>query len=116
MARLYIPHDLYSPRVDGRTKRGRAIKEEGDRKVATILAARRLAEKIGKLDSFNDDIEKYAPHVLAIYKGAPLSAFWYIDNAGGYVFDAKDRYYLVRRVRNHPVWGKKLFDVLDPKR
>jgi len=60
-----------------------------------------------------DPIDKYAPAVIAIFKGKGRATFMEIDDAiGNGDPDFREKGVLVRRVRNSPEWGKKLFEAM----
>ena len=58
-------------------------------------------------------IATYAPNVIAIFSGVDPFLFRAVDDAiGNGNPDFRAKGYLVRRVRNHHEWGKKLFAAL----
>jgi len=72
---------------------------------------RAQADEIAKaLAAFDhsDDIAAFGPKILALFAGPCGEAFRLIDERPG-LFRLEDRFYLLRQIRNHPIWGRKLF-------
>ncbi len=82
----------------------------GPRPFTPSRKANKLSEQIRKLQ-LSDDIEAYGPKVVEIFEAAGF-AFTEIDEHEGYWKWLDGRFYMVRSVRNHPVWGPRLFKAL----
>lgn len=55
----------------------------------------------------------FAPHaekLIEIFRGLPNRIWWRYDDQCW----RDEGFWLARSVRNHPVWGKKLFEVMTP--
>ena len=66
-----------------------------------------IARQLAAFDH-SDDIAAFGPKILALFAGPFGEAFRLIDERPG-LFRLDDRFYLLRQIRNHPVWGRKLF-------
>ena len=74
---------------------------------------RAIAEAVSQLPDDDHNIDDYAPKVIAIFDGMDAFAFRAIDDAiGNAAPEFRTHGYMVRRVRNHPTWGRKLFAAL----
>ncbi len=67
----------------------------------------RIAAELSKLEK-SRNIEVFAPQIIAILRGASDS-FNTIDERPVYFNELAGRFYMLRAVRNHPVWGPRLF-------
>jgi hypothetical protein len=74
----------------------------------TFMTADRLARRLAKLDK-GDNIEEFGPRILELMAGCSRDAWVLLDEKPGYWSYMNDRFYMLRRVRNHPEWGRKLF-------
>ena len=63
----------------------------------------------------SDDIETFAPEVIRIMEAADYR-FLVIDERPGAFGYLDGRFGMLRQVRNHPVWGPKLFEEVALKR
>jgi hypothetical protein len=72
-----------------------------------------LAKKLSALET-GEDIDVYAPKVIAIMRGAENHRFWAIDERESYWRGLNGRFWMLRSVRNHSAWGPRLFRALDP--
>jgi hypothetical protein len=78
------------------------------------VKAYKVAAQLEKLD-FGEDIEQFGPRVLDIMRGVPWNVWTELDEKPGRFGYMRDRFYMLRQVRNHPVWGRKLFAGLTGK-
>lgn len=75
-----------------------------------------IAEQLRKLD-ISEDIEVFGPKVVSICEAAGTGTFMEIDEREMYWGRLDGRFPMVRQVRNHAVWGKRLFAALaQPRR
>ena len=73
-----------------------------------------IAEQLSAMEK-SDDIDAYAPKVIDIMttSGDRLRI---IDSRPCYFNELEGRFHMLRRVRNHPVWGPKLLRAAALKR
>jgi hypothetical protein len=79
------------------------------RKLDVFTEAYRIAQKLAALPK-ETDIEVFGPVILDLMKGVPYSVWIELDERPGSFSYMQDRFYMLRRVRNDPEWGRKLFD------
>lgn len=74
---------------------------------------KQVIAKIRELDGTSQEISVYGPQVLEIFKGVSAYVFQQVDNEiGNANADYKGKGWMVRRVRNSPDYGPKLFKSL----
>ncbi len=89
----------------------RIILNSKQREMRKAIVAR-LNDELPPDDKIGE-IESYAPVVIAVLDKCPAAVWQSLDDAIGNAEKiGLERGYLVRRVRNHPIWGKKLGAVL----
>jgi len=76
-------------------------------KYKALISAHSVALQIAALEK-EDDIESLGPKILGIMRGVDYSTWIVLDEQSGR-FDFQDRFYMLRQVRNHSVYGRKLF-------
>ena len=74
----------------------------------------RLAEELSRVEVCKD-IEVFGPKIVAIMQAAGDS-FRVIDERPCYFNELDGRFWMLRTVRNHPVWGPRLFQAIALKR
>ena len=79
-----------------------------DSKWIALAKAHALAGEIAALDKM-DDIETFGPIVLAIVHGIDHDVWRVLDEQPGLFGYMDDRFYMLRRVRNDPDYGRRLF-------
>jgi hypothetical protein len=83
-----------------------------DRKHET--KARALAERMNAAVAGLNTFEEWAPVVIETLRGCGSNVWITYDDAGGNAHSwTKPDFHKVRQVRNHPVWGRKLFDAVE---
>jgi len=70
-----------------------------------------IAEQIAQLPKL-DDIEQFGPLVLDIMRGVDHRTWHELDEKPGLFGYMDDRFYMLRQVRNHQDWGRRMFDGL----
>lgn len=79
-------------------------------KYKTQHEASLIARKIAALPKM-DSIDQFAPIILEIMDGVDYRVWHVLDEKSG-LFNWNDRFYMLRQVRNHPAWGRIMFDSL----
>lgn len=71
-----------------------------------------IAEKLAAMDK-SDDINEFGPRILELMKNVPFDVWQTLDEKPGLFGYMKDRFYMLRQVRNNPEWGRKMFAGFD---
>lgn len=74
----------------------------------TVGAAEEIASKLAAMDK-GDDIAEFGPRILDLMRGVPTSVWIMLDEKPGLFGYMNDRFYMLRRVRNNPEFGRQLF-------
>lgn len=74
-----------------------------------------LAERLSKMTP-SKDIEVFGPQVIEIMEAEGADRFRVIDERPCYFDELHGRFWMLRTVRNHPVWGPRLFHAVSLKR
>ena len=73
-----------------------------------------IADRLSRIE-LGRDIEAFGPQVIEIMAAAGDS-FRIIDPRPCYFNELNGRFWMLRSVRNHPVWGPRLFQAVARKR
>jgi hypothetical protein len=74
-----------------------------------VAAADKIARQIAALDKMQW-INDFGPHILKIMAGVDFQVWHLLDEKPGLFGYMDDRFYMLRQVRNDPVWGRQMFD------
>ena len=74
-----------------------------------------LARQISRIKQ-TSDIEVFGPEIVGIMEAAGGDRFRDLDERPGTFNDLDGRFWMLRTVRNDPVWGPRLFRALSLKR
>ncbi len=66
-----------------------------------------IAARLSKLEQ-NNDIDMFGPQIIGIMEAADADRFRTIDERPCYFNELDGRFWMLRQVRNHPVWGPRL--------
>ena len=80
-------------------------------KYSAIAAADKIARKIAELDKM-ESIDQFGPIILDIMAGVDHVVWHTLDEKPGLFGYMDDRFYMLRQVRNHQIWGRRMFDGL----
>ena len=87
------------------------LEQEERRKRKVDAAAHEIARRLAKFER-EDDIEVFGPKILDLMRGVPYEVFIVLDEKPGRFGYMDDRFYMLRQVRNHKEFGRKMFDGL----
>ncbi len=73
-----------------------------------------IADKLAAMDK-GDDIAEFGPRILELMRGVTWGVWQTLDEKPGLFGYMDDRFYMLRQVRNHPEFGRKLFDGLTER-
>ena len=76
--------------------------------IENIVAADPIARKLAKMRK-EDEIAVFGPRILKLMRGVQWEVFRVLDEQPGRFGYMNDRFYMLRQVRNHPEFGKRLF-------
>ena len=68
-----------------------------------------IAEQIAQLPKL-ESIDQFGPIILEIMAGVDHRIWHELDEKPGRFGYMDDRFYMLRQVRNHQVWGRRMFD------
>ena len=79
--------------------------------IDALVAAEPIAAKLAKMKK-EDDIAVFGPRIIKLMKNVPWPVFKVLDEQPGRFGYMNDRFYMLRQVRNHADFGRKMFDGL----
>jgi len=68
-----------------------------------------IADKIAALPKM-ESVDDFAPAILKIMRGVDYRVWHELDEKPGRFDYMADRFYMLRQVRNHAVYGRRMFD------
>lgn len=77
----------------------------------TIAAAEKIATRMERMKK-EDDLAVFGPRILKLMRGVPIEVFRFLDEKPGHFGYMEGRFYMFRRVRNDPAYGRQMFDAL----
>jgi hypothetical protein len=73
------------------------------------MAAHDIAAQIAALDKM-ESIDQFGPIILKIMHGLDYQVWHTLDEKPGMFGYMDERFYMLRQVRNHAVWGPRMFE------
>lgn len=80
-----------------------------DSKWIALAAAHKKASEIAALDKMKS-IDTFGPVIIDLMRGVDFNVWHILDEQPGLFGYMNDRFYMLRQVRNHQIWGRCLFD------
>ena len=87
----------------------RAKKSQAQSDAAMQYEAHKIARVIAKLPKL-ESVDDFAPAILELMRGVDYRVWHILDEKPGLFGYMDERFYMLRQVRNHQVYGRRMFD------